>query len=40
MDEQTATVGYDPEKFGPEDAMESFTGRFQLSIHEGDPESQ
>jgi hypothetical protein len=36
MDEQTATVLYDPEKFTPESAMESFTGRFRLSIPEND----
>ncbi|MFT5304342.1 MAG: hypothetical protein ACI87E_004782 [Mariniblastus sp.] len=36
MDAQTATVKFDPEKFQPEDAIDSITGRFSLSILESD----
>lgn len=36
MEKQTATVNFDPEKFKPSDAIDSFTGRFELSIYEGD----
>jgi hypothetical protein len=38
MELQTATVRFDPTRFEPADAIDSFTGRFQLSIYEGEIE--
>lgn len=38
MDKQTATIRFDPSQIKPSDAIDSFTGRFQLSIYDGEIE--
>jgi copper chaperone CopZ len=38
MELQTATIRFDPAQLKPSDAIDAFTGRFRLSIYEGEVE--